>query len=202
MASALLQDGRVAAAIAEYEKVLAIKPDFTQGHLALGRALMRAERLVDAIGQFEITVQLQPGYAHARNSLATAFAAKQQWGEAIRCWREALEIDPNNVAAQSGLAWTLATAPDPMWRNGAEALAISQRLSQTTEASNPVILRVLAAAYAEAGRFPEAIETIERGIALATSQYRSDLAALLQSDLKLLQSAQPLRDAGKSPIPR
>ena len=202
LAGALLRTGRATEAIAEYEKVLAIKPDFAQAHLALGHALMRAERLPEAIAQFKITVQLQPGNAHARNSLATAFAANQQWGEAIRCWRETLEIDPNNVAAQSGLAWTLATAPDPAVRNGAEALAISQRLSQTTEASNPTILRVLAAAYAEAGRFPEAIETTERGIALATSQYRSDLAALLQSDLKLLQSAQPLRDAGKSPITR
>ena len=202
LAGALLRSGRVTEAVAEYERVLAIEPDFTQGHLALGHALMRAERLADAIAQFKIAVQLQPGYAHARNSLATAFAAKQQWGEAIRCWRETLEIDPNNVAAQSGLAWTLATAPDPALRNGAEALAISQRLSQTTEASNPMILRVLAAAYAEAGRFPEAIETTERGIGLATSQYRADLAALLQSDLKLLQSAQPLRDAGKSPITR
>ena len=199
---ALLRSGRATEAVAEYEKALAIKPDFAQGHLALGHALMRAERVADAIAQFKIAVQLQPGYAHARNSLATAFAAKQQWGEAIRCWRETLEINPNDVAAQSGLAWTLATAPDPTLRNGAEALAISQRLSQTTEASNPMILRVLAAAYAEAGRFPEAIETTERGIALATSQYRSDLAALLQSDLKLLQSAQPLRDAGKSPNTR
>jgi protein O-mannosyl-transferase len=202
LAGALLRGGRVTEAVAEYEKALAIKPDFAQGHLALGHALMRADRLADAIAQFKIAVQLQPGYAHARNSLATAFAAKQQWGEAIRSWRETLEIDPNNVAAQSGLAWTLATAPDPTLRNGAEALAISQGLSQTTEASNPMILRVLAAAYAEAGRFPEAIETTERGIAFATSQYRSDLAALLQSDLKLLQSAQPLRDAGKSPITR
>jgi tetratricopeptide (TPR) repeat protein len=202
LAGALLRSGRATEAVAEYEKVLAIKPDFAQAHLALGHALMRSERLDDAIAQFKIAVQLQPGHAHARNSLATAFAAKQQWGEAIRCWRETLEIDPNNVAAQSGLAWTLATAPDPTLRDGAAALAISQRLSQTTEASNPMILRVLAAAYAEAGRFPEAIETTERGIALATSQYRSDLAALLQSDLKLLQSAQPLRDAGKSPITR
>jgi tetratricopeptide (TPR) repeat protein len=202
LAGALLRSGRPTEAVAEYEKALAIKPDFGQGHLALGHALMRAERVADAIAQFKIAAQLQPGYAHARNSLATAFAAKQQWGEAIRCWRETLEIDPTNVAAQSGLAWTLATAPDPTLRNGAEALAISQRLSQTTEASNPMILRVLAAAYAEAGRFPEAIETTERGIAFATSQYRSDLAALLQSDLKLLQSGQPLRDGGKSPITR
>jgi hypothetical protein len=110
-----------------------------------------------------------------------------------------LEIDPNNVAAQSGLAWTLATAPDPVLRNGAEALTISQHFPQTTGASNPMLLRVLAAAYAEAGRFPEAIETTERGIALAASQNRADLTAILQSDLQLLQSAQPLRDAGKSP---
>ncbi|HZA38419.1 MAG TPA: tetratricopeptide repeat protein [Candidatus Baltobacteraceae bacterium] len=202
LAGALLRSGRATEAVAEYEKVLAIKPDFAQGHLALGHALMRAWRLADAIAQFKIAVQLQPGHAHARNSLATAFAAKQQWGEAIRCWRETLKINPNDVAAQSGLAWTLATAPDPVLRNGAEALAISQHLSKTTDASNPMLLRVLAAAYAEAGRFPEAIETTERGIALATSQHRADLAALLQGDLKLLQSAQPLRDAGKSPITR
>jgi tetratricopeptide (TPR) repeat protein len=202
LAGALLRSGRATEAIAEYEKVLAIKPDFAQGHLAFGHALMRAGRLADAIAQFKIAVQLQPGHAHARNSLATAFAAKQQWGEAIRCWRETLAINPKDVAAQSGLAWTLATAPDPTLRNGAEALAISQHFSETTGASNPMLLRVLAAAYAEAGRFPEAIETAERGIALATSQHRADLAALLQADLKLLQSAQPLRDAGKSPITR
>jgi tetratricopeptide (TPR) repeat protein len=202
LADALLKSGRATEAIDEYEKALVIEPDFAQGHLALGHALMRADRLDDAIAQFKIAVQLQPGHAHARNNLATAFAAKHQWGDAIRCWRETLEIDPNNVAAQSGLAWTLATAPDPMLRNGAEALAISRHLSQTTGASNPMLLRVLAAAYAEAGQFPEAIETTERGIALATSQNHTDLAAILQGDLKLLQAAQPLRDAGKSPITR
>jgi len=200
LAAALLRGGRTTEAVAEYEKAVAINPDFAQGHLALGHALMGAGRLADAIAQFKIALQLQPGYAHARNSLATAFAANQQWGEAIRCWRETLEIDPNDVAAQSGLAWTLATAPDPTLRNGAEALLISQHLSQTTDASNPMLLRVLAAAYAEAGRFPEAIETTERGIALATSQHHTDLAALFERDLKTLQSAQPLRDAGKSAI--
>src|SRR6266699_1740068 len=125
LAAALLRGGPTTEAVADYEKAVAINPDYAQGHLALGQALMRAGRLADAIAQFKIAVQLQPGHAHARNSLATAFAAKQQWGEAIRCWRETLEIDPNNVAAQSGLAWTLATAPDPTLRNGAEALAIS-----------------------------------------------------------------------------
>ena len=202
LAAAFLKGGRVAEAVIEYQKALAIKPDSAQGHLDLGNAYMRAERLAEAIAQFKIALQLQPRSADARNSLADAFAGRQQWGEAIRLWRETLRIDPENVAAQVGLAWTLATAPDAMVRNGAEALTISQHLSNTTSASNPLILRALAAAYAEVGRFAEAMETAQRGITLATSQNHSDLAALLQGDLKHFQSAQPLRDDGKSSITR
>jgi hypothetical protein len=65
-----------------------------------------------------------------------------------------------------------------------------------------MLLRILAAAYAEGGRFAEAIETAQRGIALATSQNRAEAAVLLQDDLKLFQSAQPVRDSGRSLIPR
>ena len=128
LAGALLRSGRVTEAIAEYEKVLAIKPDFAQGHLDLGHALMRAERLADAIGAIQncgaVAASLCPCAQQPRDGLR----CKAAWGEAIRCWRETLEINPDNVAAQSGLAWTLATAPDPALRNGAEALAISQHL--------------------------------------------------------------------------
>ena len=202
LAAAFLKGGRVAEAVIEYQKALAIKPDSAQGHLDLGNAYMHTGRLAVAIAQFKIALQLQPRYADARNSLADAFAGRQQWGEGIRLWRETLRTDPENVAAQVGLAWTLATAPDAMVRNGAEALTISQHLSNTTSASNPLILRALAAAYAEVGRFAEAMETAQRGIALATSQNHSDLAALLRDDLKHFQSAQPLRDDGKSSITR
>jgi tetratricopeptide (TPR) repeat protein len=202
LAAAFLESGRVAEAVLEYEKALAIAPDFAQGHFDLGTAYMRAGRLADAMAQFKIAVQLRPRYSDAEYSLGLAEIQNGNRAEAIRHWREAWKIDPTSVAAQTALAWTLATAPEPTVRNGAEALAISQHLSQATDASNPMLLRVLAAAYAEAGRFAEAIETAQRGIALATSQNRPDLATLLQDDLKLFQSAQPLRDTGASPITR
>jgi protein O-mannosyl-transferase len=202
LAAALLESGRAVEAIMEYQKVLKIIPDFAQGHFDLGTAYMRAGRLADGMAQFKIALQLRPRYADAEYSLGLAEIQNGNRAEAIRHWREALKIDPTSVAAQTALAWTLATAPDPTLRNGAEALAISQHLSQATDASNPMLLRVLAAAYAEAGRFSEAIETAQRGIALATSQDHADQAALLQADLKLFQSAQPLRDAGESPSTR
>ena len=189
-------------AIRRFRNALALAPNNTAAHHDLAVALLQDGQAAEAISHLNRIVALEPANMEARNDLASAFAGTQQWSEAIRGWRETLEINPDNVAAQTGLAWALATAPDPALRNGAEALAISQHLSQTTDASNPMLLRVLAAAYAEVGRFAEAIETAQRGIALATSQNQAELAARLQGDLKLFQSAQPVRDAGKSPITR
>jgi protein O-mannosyl-transferase len=202
LAGALLRSGRATEAIAAYEEAVAIQPDLAQGHLELGQALMRVGRFADAISQLKIAVQLRPRYAQAHHSLAAAFAAEGQWGEAIHSYRDTLEINPDNISARSGLAWALATTPDPSLRNGAEALAIAQALCQGANASNPALLRVLAAAYAEMGRFAQAIETAQHGIEVATSQNNAQLAAILQDNLRLFQSEQPLREAGKSPKTR
>jgi tetratricopeptide (TPR) repeat protein len=201
LAGALLKSSRATEAIAEYEAAIALQPDLAQGHLELGQALMRSGRFADAISQLKIAVQLQPRLAQAHHSLATAFAAQGQWSEAIQCYRDTLKINPDNISARSGLAWALATAPDFTLRNGAEALAISQALCQGANASNPALLRVLAAAYAETGQFAQAIETSQHAIEAATSQNNAELAAILQNELQLFQSGQPLRAAGKSPPP-
>ena len=58
----------------------------------------------------------------------------------------------------------------------------------------PIIFRTLAAAYAENGRFSEAIQTAQRGIELANSRGNSGLATELQSNIVLYQERQPLRD--------
>ncbi len=200
LAAAFLESGRAVQAAAEYEKVLEIAPDFAPAHLDLGTAYLRAGRLADAVAQFKIALQLQPRSAEVEYNLGLAELENGNRAEAIRDWRETLKMNPDYVAAQAALAWTLATDPDPSLRNGAEALTISQHLAQTT--SNPMLLRVLAAAYAEAGQFVEAIETTRRAIALATSQDNAGVAALLQDDLKLWESGQPLRDAGKSTMIR
>ena len=57
-----------------------------------------------------------------------------------------------------------------------------------------MIYKVLAAAYAENGRFSEAIETAHRGAELAISQGNPGLAAELESNSALYQSSRPLRD--------
>jgi tetratricopeptide (TPR) repeat protein len=192
-----IQNGNRAEAIRRFQNTLALAPDNAGAHNNLAVALLLEGRPDDAIAHLERCLALQPANVDAHNNLAFALAGKQQWNAAIGHWRKALEIDPENLAAQSSLAWTLATAPDSAVRNGAEALTISQHLSQSTNALNPMLFRVLGAAYAETGQFPKAIETARRAIDLATAQNRTELAASLQGDLKLFQSRQPLRDTSQ-----
>ena len=57
-----------------------------------------------------------------------------------------------------------------------------------------MIFRILGAAYAENGRFFQAIETAQHGAELANSQGNQGLAAELQSNIAVYQSGRPLRD--------
>jgi hypothetical protein len=57
-----------------------------------------------------------------------------------------------------------------------------------------MIYKVLAAAYAENGRFAEAAEIAQRGAELATNQGNPVLATELEGNIALYQSGRPLRD--------
>ena len=98
------------------------------------------------------------------------------------------------VSAQANLAWVLATCPDPSLRNGPEALALAERAMQLTGGGNPMVLRVLAAAFAENGQYPDAIAAAQQAWQL--SRANPSLAATLQEHLKYYQRHQPFRDQG------
>jgi hypothetical protein len=52
----------------------------------------------------------------------------------------------------------------------------------------------VAAAYAEAGRFPEAIETARRALDLSTAQNKKPLAEVIQNQFKLFETHSPYRE--------
>jgi Flp pilus assembly protein TadD len=125
--------------------------------------------------------------------LGIAFAKKGRLTDAIARFRKILESDPDNVEACDKLAWLLATASDSSMRNGVTAVALAQHAAQLTGGSNPMILRTLAAACAEAGRFSEAVETAQNALHLAVAQTDATLAGQLQFELELYQSGRPFK---------
>ena len=112
---------------------------------------------------------------------------------AIACYGKSIELQPRFIPAELGLAWILATWPEPSVRNGGQAVALAKQAERLSTGENPQILRTLAAAYAEAGRFPEAVATAKEALALAMSQSASGLTNSLQKEIELYQTNSPCR---------
>jgi hypothetical protein len=96
------------------------------------------------------------------------------------------------------MAWVLSTAPDASIRDGSKAVEFAQQAMERSGGNDPKFLRTLAAAYAESGRFYEAITTAEQAMMTATVQGKGGLAHVLHADIELYRTNVPLR-AAKSP---
>ena len=110
----------------------------------------------------------------------------------------ALTLQPGNVGFQNNLAdvaWLLATSPDSSARDGSKAVELAQLAEQASGGRNPITAAALAAAYAESGRFPEAVATAQSALQLAASQNESLLVDALQKQLKCYQAGSPFRDS-------
>ena len=112
-----------------------------------------------------------------------------------------LKPDPPTevVSAVATLAWVLATHPDAKWRNGDQALRYAEEMMESyaeemtaiQPAKMPWFVNVLAASYAEAGRFPQAVAAARQAIDMALAAGQQPLAESIRSRLRLYQANRP-----------
>ena len=193
LASALIAKGDFDGAIARYTACLAAIPDQEEARYNLASALLRKGRIDEAIIQYQKVLEAHPESADAHANLGSAWLAKRRVRDATTEYTKALQISPENLAALSNLAWLLATSADPTVRNGSEAVRLAERADSASSRSDqhPTVLRILAAAYAEAGQFAEAKETAQQALKAANVQGNTNLADALQGELALYDLGLP-----------
>jgi protein O-mannosyl-transferase len=193
LANALLSKGDLDGAIARYSACLALSPNQAEAQYDLASALLRKGRTDEAIAHYKKVLELRPDSADAHANLGSTFLAKGRARDAIAAYRNALRISPDNVPAQSNLAWLLATSSDPSLRNGSEAVFLAEQAdSESSRSENhPIVLRILAAAYAESGRFAEAKETAQQALQEAEIQGNSTLSNTLKDEIVLYELGLP-----------
>ena len=135
-----------------------------------------------------------PKDAYLRGFRAYAMLAANQTAAAAAEFREVLAIEPKNVDALNSLAWIDAAHPDPKMRNGKEAVTLAEKAAALRKDDAPR-LDTLAAAYAEAGRFKDAVETARKALQLADKAKLGGLSKGIASRLKLYEAGKPYRDA-------
>jgi hypothetical protein len=111
-----------------------------------------------------------------------------------------LTIVPTNAPLANNLAWLLATYPETSVRNGARAVEMAQRAVRLSGGKDPMFIGTLAAAYAEAGRFDEAIATGEKARALALADGKVELAERNAGLLELYRNQRPYRETAGAKV--
>jgi len=189
-----LDKGQLDEAISKLQAAIDLRPENAPAHDNLAKALLKKGQVTEAMVHYRKFLELEPANVEARNTLGTALIQQGRVREAIDQWQESMAIQPENGNAASNLAWVFATCPDDSIRDGARAVELAEKAMRLSGGKIPMVFRVLAAAYAENGRFSDAIDTAQRGGDLANRAGNPALASELESNIALYQSGKPLRD--------
>lgn len=188
------RSGKPDEAVAEWKRALHLNSGNTEAHRRLADRLIRMGRAAEALPYCEVVVQAQPEDAHARFALGEACLAAKRPEQAAASFKEALRLAPNAPECLNALAWVYATSPQAELRNGAEAVRLAERACTITRRQKAALLDTLAAAYAEAGRFEEAVKTAEELRALALSAHDTAAAETARQRSELYKAGKPYRD--------
>jgi len=209
---ALQRAGRLPEANTQYESALRIKPNFAEAHCNFANALFDQGKFEEAVRHYEQALRIKPDYAKARMNLTEAQyrLAKnlERTGrslEAIVHYEQAIRLKPDFADAYNHLAWLLATNAPADRGNAARAVVLAQRACELTDNRLAGPLDTLAAAYAAAGRFPEAIATAEKAIELARAASPPNPVGEYEARLKLYRSGRayiqtPGDDLSRQPV--
>ena len=199
LGATLASRGQIDAAISHYEKALEIKPDCVAAHVNLGAALAGRGQIDAAIDHFQKAIEIKPNDVGARRDLEVVLSERKRILTALAAQRELLRSRPKDTTLLNNIAWMLATNPNASVRNGAEAVDLAQRAVELSDGKSPEILATLAAAYAEAGRFAEAVQTASKALDLAIQQKKQPLANSIEVRIRLYEAKTPFHESQASP---
>lgn len=173
-------------------------------HQVRGLYFVEKQREAEALQCFSRALQLdaavppnqrlKPDNAEVHFNLALLFAGQNRMAAAVEHYQLALRARPDFPGALNNLAWILAANADPQRRAGREAVNLAERAVALTGRREALYLGTLAAAYAEAGRFDDAVAAAELASRLAAVDGQSELAETNRQLLERYRSGRPYHE--------
>jgi tetratricopeptide (TPR) repeat protein len=190
----LLELQRVDQAINVARDALAVSPSDADLHYRFGLAAGRTGDFETAAHQFAYALLLRPNGSEIAGKLHLAVHFATQGSDAPSKLKAIASSPPDSAPLLNELAWLFATHPNAALRDGLLAVQLSERACALTERKQPALLASAAAAYAEVGKFSEAIAAARNALSLARANGDAKTAGLAENLLTSFQSNQPYRE--------
>ena len=195
----LFKAGKLDEAEGHLLEALRLEPQDADLQLECATVLAGEGKFAEAVPRFSAILQQNPGNTGAHFHLASIYAQQGHTALAIDHYREGLKSMPDDADALNNLAWIRAANANAAFRNGDEAVQLARRACELTGQKKPMIMGTLAAAYAEAGRFEEAVAAAQKARDLALTSGQKELAAKNQQLLELYQARQAYHEPPEPP---
>ncbi|MDD4857499.1 MAG: tetratricopeptide repeat protein, partial [Candidatus Krumholzibacteria bacterium] len=188
------QQGDLDRAIYAYSQAASFAPQYAEAHNNLASVLLDRGLVREAIDESRAAIRLRPASPSPYHNLGMALLRTGEGSAAAEAFRQCIRLDSTKVEARGQLAWVLATHPDDTVRSGEEAVRSAEGACRSMPDPSPMMLDVLGAAYAEAGRFDEAIGAANLAVSKAMENGQADLATRAREHIRAYQARKPCRD--------
>ncbi len=185
--------GKYTEAMTDYGQAIRQKPDDHDAYVRRGHANFQLRRYQEAAADYSRAFELNSASAETLINRGDAYLALRQWREAATDYREAIALDADFGRAYQGAAWLMATCPDDRYRNSQLALQAAEKAVELDGRADSKYLDTLAAAYASAGEFDKAKQTVAEAIKIASKKHVNSL----QRRLALYQQNQPYHQSAQ-----
>jgi tetratricopeptide (TPR) repeat protein len=187
----LAAQGRDEEAIARLSGAVGHEPAYVDAHVGLAELLRKSGRLREAVAHYDRALALDPRISAAALGRALTLIRLQRYTEALDRLRGSVRGHPEEPWFAHALARLLAAAPDDRVRDGRQALAVIESLSEQDRRLD--LGETMAMALAEVGRYEEAATWQRHAIEAARKTGQTDLAVVMAERLRLYESDRPSR---------
>jgi tetratricopeptide (TPR) repeat protein len=188
LADVLHRQQRLPEATALFREALAVDRYCNEAHMGLAEIALQTGDRDQAIEHYKFVAAAGHNSSRVRRRLSELLVERGDYEEGITWYKAALDRDELDPASLNALAWLLATCPRTELRDCNLAVSIAERVCSLTDYNHAVALDTLAAAYAECGRFDQAIFFSQRAVERATRNREIEAMTAFEGRLNIYRS--------------